>query len=99
MREKGIKDYAVKLKNSGYVKKYISEIIESGFHAFDKQLKANDEGVTPLYRPREWNREIRDNEKKQKVSNWFKTGGFEHKLLIPSTPNGELKKLIEKNTE
>ena len=99
VREKGIKDYAVKLKNSGYVKKYISEIIESGFAAFDKQLKANDEGVTPLYRPREWNRETRDKEKKQKVSNWFKTGGFEHKLLIPSTPNGELKKLIEKNTE
>ena len=99
VREKGIKNYVIKLNNSGYDRVYISQIIDSGFKAYDKQITANDEGVTPLYRPREWKRDIRDNDKKKKVSNWFKTGGFEHKLLIPSTPNGELKQLIEKNTE
>ena len=44
-------------------------------------------------------RKCRDSEKKKKISNWYKTGGFEHKLLIPSTPHGELKSLIDKNTE
>ena len=36
--------------------------------------------------------------KKEKVCNWFKKGGFKNKILITSTPNGELKKLIEMNT-
>ena len=51
VREKGIKVYARKLKNSGYETLYISQVIDSGFKAYSKQLKANDDGVTPLYRP------------------------------------------------
>ena len=99
VKEKGVKNYVVKLNNSGYDRKYISEIADSGFKAYDKQMKANDDGITPLYRPREWMRKCRDSGKKKKISNWYKTDGFEHKLLIPSTPHGELKSLIDKNTE
>ena len=56
--------------------------------------------VLPLFTGLEIGKEIlRDSDKKNKISTWYKNGGFEYKLLIPSTPNGELKKLISERTE
>ena len=99
VKDLGIDNYAKKLKYSGYDKNFAYEIIKSGHNGYNKQLKADEDKITPLYRPREWNRELRNKEKKEKVGIWFKNGGFDFKLLIPSTPNGELKKLIEENTD
>ena len=45
----------VKLKNSGYSKKYRLEILDSALKAFDKMKMDEENGQKPLYRDRNWN--------------------------------------------
>ena len=56
-------------------------------------IKQKDEdGVEPMYRPRDWNRQNREKVKKCKRESWFKTGGAENVIFIPNTPGSILKK-------
>ena len=50
----------------------------------------------PLYRPRNWNKEDRDNMKADKVKGWYTRGGFKSVMFVPATPEAKLQKLHEK---
>ena len=91
-----INHYMAILKASGYDEKFRREVYNSSLNGYNKQCSDNDSDIKPLYRPWSWNREDRDSQKIEKKSNWYKSGDkYEHKLFIPTTPNGELKIKIE----
>ena len=50
-----------------------------------------------MYRPKGWREEERRKQKEQKKKNWYKRGGYESVIFVPSTPDSELlKKMREK---
>ena len=84
------------LKASGYDENFRREVYNSALNGYNKQCLDNDNGIKPLYRSWSWNREERDSQKIDKKSSWYKSNNkFEHKLFIPTTPNGALKIKIE----
>ena len=63
----------LKLKNSGYSKKFRNEILDSGLKAFQKMVDEDTSGVKPMYRSREWHRDERKIQKSKKRTNWWNT--------------------------
>ena len=64
-------------------------ILNSAFNAFDKLLKDNESGVTPLFRNREWNKEQRVKLKQDRKLNWYKNSkskiDYQSVLFVPVT--------------
>ena len=87
-----------KLQNSGHDEKYRREILISGLNGYRKQLEASAKGITPLYRPRNFQMKERSEKKLDAPMNWFKVGGnFDSVMMIPTTPWSRLKNMLEKN--
>ena len=84
-----------KLQNSGYDKQYRKEILASGKNGFLKPKKADIEGKTPLYRSKGYKKQEREKKKKTSKRTWFKAGGFESYIMVPSTKDSKLKRTIE----
>ena len=79
-----------KLQNSGHDAKYRREILISGLNGYRKQLEASAQGITPLYRPRAFQRKERSEKKDEAPMNWFKVGGkYDSVMMIPATPRSD----------
>ena len=81
-----------RLQFSGYGQVYRAQLLKSALSAYDSIVRKDAEGIEPMYRPREWNKESREEEKRAKKENWFKKGGAETVIFVPNTPGSELKK-------
>ena len=68
-----LNDFMLKLKNSGYSKKYRMEILDSATKAFNTMLEDDKNNIKPLFRARSWNKNERDEKKKNKRVNWYKS--------------------------
>ena len=91
-----------KLQTSGYDEKYRLEILKSIINAWKKMVQKSESGEKPLHRPRNFMKEERKLEKTDKKLNWFKgkdKKAFSSVLMIPVTPNGELKKAIQEKAD
>ena len=53
------------LNNSGYSQKFRTEILKSGLEGYNKIVKAEKEGVRPVYRPKGWKESARWLEKNE----------------------------------
>ena len=63
-----------KKQYSGYNKKLQYEVFKSALKEQDERVSADESGVRPLYRPREWKTRERAIEKqKNKKKDWFRT--------------------------
>ena len=90
--------YMQKLKKSGYNEQNRKQILASARNGYNKQREADRNQTKPLYRPHYWMREERDKEKEEKKQKWFsKNGQYDEILMIPATPGGKLKEMIEKD--
>jgi hypothetical protein len=87
--------FSARMQFSGYEHKFRSEVIRSALAAYDKLRKLETDGVRPLYRPREWNREERDKERISKKTDWYKRGGDDSVIFVPATPGSNLRKKME----
>ena len=98
---KHLNNFMLDLKNSGYSAKYRTEILDSALLAFEKMINDDKAGIKPLFRDREWNKEERSKNKKDRKVNWYKTGKIEYKsiLFVPVTKGGQLAKEIRKREE
>ena len=82
------------LKNSGYSEPFRAEILKSGLQGYGKILKAEKDGVRPVYRPKGWRESSRWMEKRRKKRDWL--GEFwKSCIFIPPTPGSQLKKLMQ----
>ena len=73
---------------SGYPENYRKEVLQSSVIGYERQIAADEAGVTPLYRPRSWNKEERKNKKRLKKSSWYRPADVV--LFVPATPEAEL---------
>ena len=103
IRNMHLNNFMLKLKNSGYNKKYRMEILNSAVMAFEKMLEADRNNIKPLFRNRLWKKEERKAAKQNKRANWYKNTekGIKYKsvLFVPPTPGGVLVKELKKREE
>ena len=57
VQKKYLNEFMIKLKNSGYKKKFRIEVANSTLNAFAKILEDDKNEIKPLYRARSWNYE------------------------------------------
>ena len=94
--------YMKKLQTSGYDQKYRLEILKSILKGWKNILEKAESGEKPLHRSREFEKEKRMKDKSEKKLNWYKGKNgdkFESVIMIPATPNGELKQTIEEKAK
>ena len=89
----------LRMQYSGYTRKFRAEVVESALKAYDIILTQVREGVRPLYRPYEWNREERDREKREKRLGWYKKGGYDSVIFVPSSPGSELQRRYQQEID
>ena len=88
-----LSEYSNDLRRSGYSEKFRAEVITAAIRGFQQQCEVSDNGGTPLYRPRWYQRPERDKRKAMSKEVWFRPN---HDLVgfFPVTPGGELAKNI-----
>ena len=85
-----------KMQYSGYDQTFRYTVAKSAINAY-KTIRDNEErGFRPMHRPKNWRRTERIMEKEEKKKSWYKQGGFDTVLFIPTTPDGKLKGMYEK---
>ena len=87
--------YTERLQYSGYDAKMRYEIIDSAVKAYRSIEQAESEGKRPMYRQRGWKYEERERSKYNKRRNWYRNGGYQSVVFIPSTPHSMLKKKFD----
>ena len=100
---KHLNNFMLTMKNSGYPVKYRTEILNSSLKAFDDIIEADRAGIKPLFRDRDWNREVRDKLKQDKKQNWYKNPKSKIKyksvINVPVTKGSKLLKDLTKREE
>ena len=85
-----ITDYMVRMKIAGYEEDYRKRTLKKALQIYDRMKKEEEEGVRPIHRPREWQKEERRRDKSRKKHSWATRGGYIAPIIIPPTPNNEL---------
>ena len=89
----------LRMQYSGYTKKFRYEVVMAALNAYDVLLAKVRGGERPLYRPFEWDRVERDKKKRDKKLEWYKKGGFESVVFVPSTPGSELQRRYQEEID
>ena len=66
VQTKHLNNFMIKMKNSGHSEQYRKQILDSTVHAFEDMVKADQSGKRPLYRDKNWQKELRKDEKAPK---------------------------------
>ena len=90
---KHINGFMMKMQLSGYEQGFRYEVTKSAINAFETMMENEERGIRPIHRPKDWHRVERVEEKERKRRNWYKRGGFDSVLFVPSTPDGKLKRM------
>ena len=93
---KHLNNFTRKMQYSGYDQAFRYTVAKSAINAY-KTIRDNEErGFRPMHRPKTWRRTERIIEKEEKKKTWYKQGGFDTVLFVPTTPDGELRKMYER---
>ena len=87
-------DYMVRMKIAGYDENYRKRTLEQALRMYDKIVKEEEEGIKPVHRPRDFQKEERRKDKRKKKQNWATKGGCIAPIIVPSTPNSELLQML-----
>jgi hypothetical protein len=85
-----ITEYMARMMHAGYPEKYRRDTLSRALRIYDKMVEDDRSGQRPLYRPKDFERVERQNEKHRKKTNWSSKGGCVAPIFVPPTPNGEL---------
>ena len=88
-----------RMQFSGYDQAFRTLVTVSALKAYKEIQRKDKEGIEPMYRKKEWNRETRDIKKREKQEKWYKTKGEESVIFIPATPKSELKNRVEQTVK
>ena len=90
-----LNNFMKKMQYSGYKQPMRYDVTKSAFNAYKTMMENEANNIRPINRPKNWNRLDRIRQKVKKRSEWYKQGGFDSVLFIPSTPKGKLKHMCE----
>jgi hypothetical protein len=91
-----INAFMKKMQFSGYTQPFRFHVVYSALNAMKLIREKEALGIRPINRPKEWRWLEREKEKLEKKRSWYKSGGFDSVLFVPSTPGGELKRLYQR---
>ena len=91
-----INNFMKKLQYSGYTQPFRYNVARSAMNAFETIKQKKNLGIRPIHRLKTWKQRERQEEKREKKRAWYKEGGFDSVLFVPSTPGGRLKNLYQK---
>ena len=94
-----VSKYMAQMMQSGYSEQYRKNILCRALRIYDTMNKDDQDGVRPLYRPRDWQAEERRQKKQKKKHNWSAKGGKISPIFVPPTPNGELARQLKEIAE
>ena len=81
----------LRLQYAGYDQKFRTEVVLSALKAYNRMIELDVSGEQPLYRPREWKRLERAQERRGRRESWYRKGGFDPVIFVPATPGSQLK--------
>ena len=84
--------FSAKMQFSGYSHGFRFHVVKSAINAYEQLREQERNNVRPLYRAREWNRKEREQQKAKKKRDWYKKGGYDSVIFLPSTPASSLTK-------
>ena len=87
-------DYLARMMEAGYNEPYRKVTLERALAVFDQMKDKENKGIQPINRPKDWNLAERRKQKNKKQRSWATRGGFIAPIIIPSTPNSELLKMM-----
>ena len=85
-----------RMQYSGYDQKFRYDVVTTALAAYKKMKEREENGETPMYRPKEWMRPERNKLKESKKKTWYKKGGYKSVIFVPCTPDSELMKRMDK---
>ena len=91
-----LNNFMKKLQFSGYSQPFRYNVAKSALHALETIKEKDRLGVRPVNRLKTWRRPERAARKLEKRKGWYKEGGFDSVLFVPSTPNSRLKRSYQK---
>ena len=83
------------MQYSGYKQPMRYDVAKSAMNAYQTMMNNEANSIRPINRPKTWNKEERNRQKVRKRKEWYKQGGFDSVLFIPSTPKSKLKHMCE----
>ena len=89
-----LSEYMARMKAAGYSQDYRQHVLQNALNIYDLKLRKNNEGITPLNRPKGYRKLERRKEKHQKKRNWSQKGGHVAPIIVPSTPGGILAQMM-----
>ena len=89
-------EYMYRMKRAGYSEKYRRDVLRQALGIYNSKVREDEEGVRPLFRPKDWKKEERANLKRKNKHEWATKGGCLAPIFVPSTPGGELMKRMKK---
>ena len=81
----------LRLQYFGYDQKFRTEVVLSALKAYNHMIELDASGEQPLYRPTEWKRLQRAQERRGKRESCYRKGGFDTAIIAPATPGSQLK--------
>ena len=90
-----LNNFMRKMQYSGYDKVFPYKVAKSAINAYERIRDDEMRGIRPIHRPKTWRRAERMMEKENKKKIWYKTGGFDSVLFVPTTPERKLKRMYE----
>ena len=89
-----VQNFMYRMQLSGYQKEQRVNVYKAAKKRYDQQIKNDSEGITPLYRSKQWNREERCHEKRLRKKSWC--GKYQATYFVQATPGSQLAKQCQK---
>ena len=87
-----VEDFVLRMQFSGYTKKFSYKVVDSVLK--DNRTMEDDDprDESPMYRPKGWKRNEREQEKIKEKVNWYEKAGSESVIFVPATSGSQLQK-------
>ena len=92
---KQVEDFVLRMRFSGYTKKFRYEVVDSALKAYRTIEDDDRSGERPMYRPKDWKRKEREKEKIKTKVTCHEKDGSESVIFVPATPGSQLQKQYE----
>ena len=94
-----LSEYMRRMKEAGYQEKYRKNVVRKAINIYNIKLEDERKGVRPIFRPKTWRKEERSKEKENKKKDWGTRKGHIAPIMVPTTPGGELAKVMQKEAD
>ena len=90
-----LSNFTLRMQYSGYDQSFRYDVTKSAINAYQTMQDNETNDIRPLYQPKTWHKAERIECKERKKKGWYKRGGFDSVIFVPSTPNEKLKRMYQ----